>query len=217
MAVAGTRKAQRPRQETIRRREDILRAALATFGSKGFKAGSLAEVAEQVGITQAGVLHHFGSKDQLLLDVLEYRDQSDVEQLEGQHIPGGLELFRHLAKTAALNAQRPGIVQAFTVLSAESVTDEHPAQEWFRARYRQLRFEVRRALVTVCASDDPPAETAIDDATAAILAVMDGLQVQWLLDPEGVDMPRIVEKVMDELVDRLTTGNAAPPFPRPRD
>ena len=208
MAVAGARKAQRPRQETIRRREDILRAALATFGSKGFKAGSLAEVADQVGITQAGVLHHFGSKDQLLLDVLEYRDQSDVENLEGQHIPGGLELFRHLAKTAALNAERPGIVQAFTVLSAESVTDEHPAQEWFRARYRQLRFEVRRALVIVCASDDPPSETAIDDATAAILAVMDGLQVQWLLEPDAVDLPRSTAFAIEAILAHAIDGHA---------
>lgn len=208
MAIPEARKAQRPRAVTIQRRQDILKAALATFGSKGFKAGSLAEVAEQVGITQAGVLHHFGSKDQLLLDVLEYRDQSDVEGLEDKHIPGGLELFRHLAKTAALNAERPGIVQAFTVLSAESVTDEHPAQEWFRARYRQLRFEVRRALVVVCASDDPPSETAIDDATAAILAVMDGLQVQWLLEPDAVDLPRSTAFAIEAILAHAIDGHA---------
>ena len=208
MAVPEARKAQRPRAVTIQRRQDILKAALTTFGSKGFKAGSLAEVAEQVGITQAGVLHHFGSKDQLLLDVLEYRDQSDVEGFEDKHIPGGLELFRHLAKTAALNAERPGIVQAFTVLSAESVTDEHPAQEWFRARYRQLRFEVRRALVIVCASDDPPSENAIDDATAAILAVMDGLQVQWLLDSESVDLPRSTAFAIEAILARAIDGRA---------
>jgi hypothetical protein len=46
---------------------------------------------------------------------------------------------------------------------------------------------------------------------------MDGLQVQWLLDPSDVDMPRIVEKVMDELIDRLRTGKPAPPFPRAAD
>ena len=88
---AEARAPRQPRQATTERRAEILRAAANTFGSKGYKNGSLAEVAEQVGITHAGVLHHFGSKEQLLVEVLEYRDKEDVRDLEGQHIPGGLE------------------------------------------------------------------------------------------------------------------------------
>ena len=91
--------ARRPRQATSERREEILRAAANTFGAKGYKNGSLADVAEQVGMTHAGVLHHFGSKEQLLIEVLEYRDKEDVRDLEGQRIPGGLELFVHLLRT----------------------------------------------------------------------------------------------------------------------
>ena len=207
MTNPGARKPQRPRAETIRRREDILRAGLATFGSKGFKAGSLADVAEQVGITQAGVLHHFGSKDKLLLDVLDYRDAADVENLEGQHIPGGLDLFRHLATTARLNAERPGIVQAYAVLSAESVTAGHPAKEWFRHRYEQLRLEVTEALEIVCAKDDPPTPQAIDDAAAAILAVMDGLQVQWLLEPDAVDLARSTAFAIEAILAHAIEGH----------
>jgi AcrR family transcriptional regulator len=208
MAQPGARKPQRPRAETIRRREDILRAGLATFGSKGFKAGSLADVAEQVGITQAGVLHHFGTKDKLLLDVLDFRDAADVENLEGKHIPGGLDLFRHLATTAQLNATRPGIVQAYAVLSAESVTDGHPAKQWFRHRYEQLRIEVSEALGIVCAVDDPPTAEAIDDAAAAILAVMDGLQVQWLLEPDAVDLARSTAFAIEAILAFAIEGHA---------
>jgi len=82
-AAAPPRRARQPRQATADRRAEILRAAARTFGSKGYKNGSLAEVAEQVGITHAGVLHHFGSKEQLLVEVLEYRDKEDVRDLEG--------------------------------------------------------------------------------------------------------------------------------------
>jgi len=207
MTKPGARKPQRPREVTIRRREDILKAGLVTFGSKGFKAGSLADVAEQVGITQAGVLHHFGSKDQLLLEVLDYRDAADVENLEGKHIPGGLDLFRHLVTTAALNASRPGIVQAYAVLSAESVTDGHPAKAWFRHRYEQLRIEVTQALEIVCAKDDPPSSESIDDAAAAILAVMDGLQVQWLLEPDAVDLARATAFAIEAILARAIEGH----------
>jgi len=35
---------------------------------------------------------------------------------------------------------------------------------------------------------------------------MDGLQVQWLLEPEAIDMPRILSRTIDELVDRLKHG-----------
>src|SRR6187402_2459530 len=86
---AGARKPRQPRQATAERRAEILRAAANTFGSKGYMSGSLAEVAEQVGITHAGVLHHFGSKEKLLLEVLAYRDQADVANLAEKHIPDG--------------------------------------------------------------------------------------------------------------------------------
>src|ERR1035437_10477839 len=75
--------ARQPRPETVRRREEILRAAMATFGAKGYYNGSLVEIAEKVGITHAGGLHHFGSKDHLLIEVLEDRDRAGAQQLDG--------------------------------------------------------------------------------------------------------------------------------------
>ncbi|WP_375294479.1 TetR family transcriptional regulator, partial [Microbacterium sp.] len=89
----------RSRPETVRKRAEILHAAMETFGAKGFANGTLAEIADLVDMTHAGVLHHFGSKTQLLLEVLTYRDETDVADLVEKHIPGGLELFRHLVRT----------------------------------------------------------------------------------------------------------------------
>ena len=182
------------------RRREILDAAVEIFGSKGFAGGTLQEIADQVGMTHAGILHHFGSKDQLLLEVLLHRDETDVAHLEGQHIPDGLALFRHLVKTAFLNAQRAGIVQAYAVLSAESVTDDHPGRAFFQERYRNLREEVAHAFRVVCEEQGINSETNVADASAAILAVMDGLQVQWLLDPTAVDLGRASEFAIEAIV-----------------
>ena len=187
----------------MRRREDILKAALTTFGSKGYKNGPLTEIAEQVDMTHAGILHHFGSKDQLLLEVLSYRDESDVADLQDQHIPGGSALFRHLIKTAKLNMERPGIVQAYAVLSAESVTDDHPARDFFDNRYSVLRGEVGDAFRVVCAERGVTDLSAIEMGAAAILAVMDGLQVQWLLDPDAVDLGAASEFAIQSIVDAV--------------
>ena len=161
---------------------------MVTFGAKGYYNGSLAEIAEKVGITHAGVLHHFGSKDQLLIEVLEYRDRADVEHLTGHQAPTGLELFSHLIATARANMDRPGIVQTYTVLSAESVTDAHPGQAWFQERYQGLRAILVESLKQVCGSENLRPEAEIESAAEAIVAVMDGLQIQWLLDPEAVDL-----------------------------
>lgn len=178
---------------------------MTTFGTRGYNKGPLTEIAEQVGMTHAGVLHHFGSKDQLLLEVLRYRDESDVKDLEGQHIPDGIDMFEHLVKTALLNAQRAGLVQAYVVLSAESVTDGHPARDWFVERYRTLRGEAVHAFRRVCAERRIEEPDTVDRAAASIMAVMDGLQVQWLLDPEQVDLAEAsafaIEAIVAQVLD----------------
>ena len=147
--MSSQRRAVRPEGQATHPRPaggEILAAATRVFGSKGYHQGSLVDVAAQVGITHAGVLHHFGSKDKLLWEVLEYRDRVDVQHLEGKHIPGGIDLFRHLVITARLNADRRGIVQAYAVLTGESVTDGHPASTWVADRFAVLRGEISQAV-----------------------------------------------------------------------
>lgn len=200
----------RNRPETLARRREILDAAVEIFGSKGFVSGTLGDIAEQVGMTHAGILHHFGSKDQLLLEVLEHRDASDVAHLDGQHIPDGMPLFRHLVRTAFLNAQRAGIVQAYAVLSAESVTDDHPGREFFERRYRTLRAEVAHAFAVVCEEKGVSDPRRIGDASAAILAVMDGLQVQWLLEPDALDLGTASEFAIEAIVSAVLDPRPSP-------
>lgn len=199
-------KAKRPTR--AHRREEILAAATRVFGSKGYHQGSLVDVAAQVGITHAGVLHHFGSKDKLLWEVLEYRDRVDVQHLEGKHIPGGLDLFRHLVTTARLNADRRGIVQAYAVLTGESVTDGHPASGWVAQRFAVLRGEISQAvrdLATERAVELPDGEA--ERAANAVIAVMDGLQLQWLLAPEAVDLAEATRFAIESIL-TATLGSA---------
>ncbi len=207
MATSGS--SATPRPETERKREKILRAAIETFGTKGSTNGTLADIADQVGITHAGVLHHFGSKQNLLREVLEFRDQDDVAHLEGRHIPNGPALFVHLVDTARRNAERPGIVQVYTVLSAESVTDDHPATVYFQERYRTLRREIDAAFRELCAQEGVEDPGTIDRAAASILALMDGLQLQWLLDPTAVDLAKASAFAIEAIVNGVL--RPAPP------
>ncbi|WP_062298545.1 TetR/AcrR family transcriptional regulator [Demequina maris] len=205
-----TRRRSSPRPETAARRREILQAALEIFGQKGYNNGPLAEIADQVEMTHAGILHHFGSKDRLLVEVLRYRDESDVEGLDEQHIPGGIELFRHLVRTAFTNESRPGIVQAYAVLSAESVTDGNPGRSYFEERYTVLRGEVADALREMCRDRgvDEPANVA--RASASVLAVMDGLQVQWLLDRDNVELAEASRFAIEAIVTAVLDPRPSP-------
>jgi AcrR family transcriptional regulator len=58
----------------LTRRQQIVNAGLADFSSPGFHQGSLRDVAERAGLSQAGLLHHYPSKEQLLKAVFTWRD-----------------------------------------------------------------------------------------------------------------------------------------------
>ena len=208
--MTAERRQPRSRPETLARRREILDAAVEIFGSRGYTGGTLQEIADQVGMTHAGILHHFGSKHALLVEVLRHRDETDVADLDGQHIPDGMPLFRHLVRTALLNAHRAGIVQAYVVLSAESVTAGHPGRDFFEKRYRTLRAEVAHAFAVVCAERGITAPDTVDVASAGILAVMDGLQVQWLLDPDAVELARASEFAIEAIVSAVLSPAPSP-------
>lgn len=176
--------AARPRSEE--RRADILRAAFEVIAERGYRGASLAAVAERAGLTQQGLLHHYPSKEALLVAVLEERDQWDT----GGAGPAGREGWRLdlLASLVEYNAMRPGIVQTFSALLGESVTDEHPAREFFTRRYAQVRHDMAAVLRTEF-GDRLPGGLTPERAAPLLVAVLDGLQYQWLLDPDAVDMP----------------------------
>ena len=191
--------ARSPRAVGARRREEILGIAVETFATRGYHNASLAEIAERAGLTQAGLLHHFRSKTALLSSVLELRDNSEIEQL-GPERPRGIAFLNHLVDTVRRNAEREGIVRLYTVLSAESVTEGHPAQEFFRERYDGLRVMVTEALCEACELGEVRDDLDVEGVASAVIAVMDGLQVQWLLAPQSVDMAATTRRVIDALL-----------------
>ncbi|MFP3463938.1 TetR/AcrR family transcriptional regulator [Leifsonia sp. SIMBA_070] len=193
---------------TLERREAVLKAAMQVFGAHGYNKGALVEIAQQAGMTHAGVLHHFGSKEGLLVAVLRYRDGEAVGGVQGRPQVTGPAFLPHLLDTVEENTHQRGVVQTYAVLSAESVTEGHPAQEYFRSRMTKLREKLVAVLREVVGHG--PSEKELRDAASALIAVMDGMQVQWLLDPEAADMPAAVELVMNEIVDRLASGTTAP-------
>ncbi|MEV4686257.1 TetR/AcrR family transcriptional regulator [Microbacterium sp. LWH3-1.2] len=203
-AQAGTarRKARKPRGEyakSSQTRTAILDAALEVFSQSGYRAGSLREVAERVGMSEAGLLHHFRSKSALLLALLDYRDNLSRARVDFD-LPDGVEVLRALAELARFNAAQPGIVELYTTLSAEATSPAHPAHQYFIGRYNYGRNGVTGAFERVAAAGRLVAGVDPGRAAVATIALMDGLQVQWLLDPESTDMAEALHEVFRSLI-----------------
>jgi AcrR family transcriptional regulator len=163
------------------RRAEIVLAALEVIAERGYRGASMAAVAERVGLTQQGLLHYFPTKDALLVAVLEERDRWDA-------LPDSTLRLDLLDSLVEYNAMRPGIVQTFSALLGESVTEGHPAREFFTQRYGRVRGAMAEVLRAEY-GDRLPSGLTPERAAPLLVAVMDGLQYQWLLDPGSVDMP----------------------------
>lgn len=181
------------------KRREILDQAMALFGEAGYRGASLREIATRCGLSHPGLLHHFPTKQALLLAVLEHRDEVDGEWLSSRG--SGLAILRGLVELAALNATRPGIVELFTVLSAEATAADHPAHGYFVRRYETTVGLVERAFERVRAEGALRPEIEVAAAARQFVALMDGLQIQWLLSHRRLDMAAVLE---DHLRSRLT-------------
>jgi AcrR family transcriptional regulator len=170
------------------RRLQIVETATTLFASAGYRGTGLQGIAAEVGVTQAGLLHHFGSKEKLLEAVVAHRSEQDADLIATIIGEGGLAMFDRLALLAEHNKQRAGLSQLFTVLVAENLLPEHPAHDFFRDRYRALRGDILASLKKGRRRGEIRKDVDLKAVSWRIVAALDGLQTQWLLDPEEVDL-----------------------------
>lgn len=172
-------------------RQDIIDRALGAFGEAGYRGSSLREIAAGCGISHPGLIYHFPTKASLLLAVLEHRDAVDDAWLSPEATTGA-QTLRRLIELVALNAGRRGIVELFAVLSAEATATNHPAHAYFVRRYSNAVSSATRAYRELQAQGLLREEVDPTAAGPQFVALMDGLQVQWLHDRGRTDMPGII-------------------------
>lgn len=159
----------------------------------------MADIAKAAELTEPGLLHHFPSKTHLLMEVLKERDRIDSERMRatlqknGNHfLEAGTEVVEH-------NETVPGLVQLFTLLVAESISHEHPAHDFFIQRYQRERDFMVKAIAQAQQANEVRSDIPAETLGVLIFAIMDGLQVQWLLEPEKINMSEVFRVLLDLL------------------
>jgi AcrR family transcriptional regulator len=185
-----------PRLPAAERLRQITAISSTLIAECGFWGLSMQDVADRCGLTVPGVLRHVGSKTGLLVAVLAHRDVEDARSLREQlgagedevpdewseGGPDGVDLRQLCLATMRRNAEQPEIVRLFAVLEAESLTPSHPAHDYFAKRQRQALSAFTNLAQRI--TDRP------EILARHIVAMMDGLQLQWLRAPETVDLVR---------------------------
>ena len=195
----------------VAKREEILERALEVIAREGYRGASIKELAEAVGLSQAGLLHYFDSKEELFTEILRKRDEIDVVHY-GPVPPAGTDAVDLRSTYVGIirhNSDVPGLVQLFSRLSVDAADPEHPAHKYFIER----NDNIRRVFQTALAQQQAAGKLTdrVDAATLARVfqAVADGLQIQWMLDP-SVDMAATVEALFEALTTAPANNGSTP-------
>ncbi|MDO5682867.1 MAG: TetR/AcrR family transcriptional regulator [Propionibacteriaceae bacterium] len=179
-----------PLSKGARRREQILQTAVELFGEVGYRGTSLRDIALRVGITHPGLLYHFHSKQELLSAVLARRDDSDALRFGlTKDVENPRELLRRVLQLAAHNTTAPGMIELFATLSAEATDQDHPAHDFFQQRYSMIVAAFQEIFDRLEEAGELREGVDPSGLGVSLVALMDGLQVQWLYSPEVVDVP----------------------------
>jgi AcrR family transcriptional regulator len=187
-----------PYRKTAGTRIAILEAAFDVFSESGYHSGSLRDVARRVGMSNAGVLHHFPDKEALLEAMLDHRDEVDAETVRRLTRDGETALHA-LIQLVRSNSTKPEIVKLYAILSTEATAADHPGHIHFVARYGRTRAFVEDAFDSLARTGQLSSSVTPASAAIGTIAMMDGLQIQWLLDPDAVDMPRELSRYLGAL------------------
>jgi len=195
------KRAVRPRGEA--RRRAILDAAIELYAVRGFRGTGLAAIGERVGVSHAGVLYHFGSAQNLLHAVLEERDRRYATHFSRIFQEGGLNALRRLPEVARVNLESPGLAQLYTVLLTENLDADAPAHGYFLERRRHVHQTLCEMLASGQQRGELRRDVRVEEKADEIIAFMDGAQIQYLLDPERVDLLQLYESYVDGLLREL--------------
>ncbi|MFK0114111.1 TetR family transcriptional regulator [Streptomyces sp. NPDC091217] len=185
-----------------RRRAQIIEAAFTAFGQVGYRNASMVQLAAACGVSRAGLLHHFPTKESLLEAVLEERERQDDEHFfrSGAVNHDGLEYFASMIRLVAHNQANPLIVSLFAVLSSESTAADHPARPYFVTRYERARRQMQLAVDDLAHRGLLRPHVDPSGLAADLIAFIDGLQIQWLLSPDVIDMPDHLRTMLRSLI-----------------
>ena len=175
------------RKSPEERRGEILAAAARLISLKGYYGTSLKDVADEVGMSQPGLLHYVGNKEGLLALLItdDYDAHGTPEDFQRSGLPGsdpeGMSLPAYLRYLVRYNAGRAQMLRLYMILETEGFDPEHPLHDYFEDRPRLVWEHYSRYRWRI-----PPQVgewEAMRPTVRRCLEAMDGIQLRWMRRP----------------------------------
>jgi TetR/AcrR family acrAB operon transcriptional repressor len=192
----------RTKEEAAKTRQDLLNAALSIFSRQGFEATRLEDIAEAAGVTRGAIYHHFGSKTELFMALIEEASSQGGQVVEQAIASGGtfLEITRRvLVRTMELleTNHRFREVMALSLFKAGGSPE---LATFTQQRYEQARTQVEQIAGFFQAGIAQSAVRADLDASTvarAFLAYQNGLSMLWLSNQEAFSIRDQAEQLAE--------------------
>lgn len=171
----------------------LIEAAAEAFAEKGYRQTTMVDIADRAGISRGSIPWHFGSKDGLLLAVIEHTFVVATTSFSDHHRPGP-DGLADLTEQIAAFVQLP-VNRLLAGLMVQALEPDSP----IRHQYVELHATMRRIFASWAAQPHVgmrlPDGMTPDDFGTLMLGVTIGIHQQWRLAPERVDAQRAYDNL----------------------
>ena len=196
----------RTKADALATKSELLDAAERLFSAQGVSNTSMMQVAEAAGVTRGAIYHHFDNKLDLMDSMMERVrlpfDQM-LEQTSQRHLDNPLALLRaRLLNIVELLQRDPHTQSVINILFhiCEYVDETLPIH------FRHLR--ARNNCVDECTvllqqaieRGQMPASANPAQIVVGMVAMIDGIIYNWLLDPDYFNVIEAAEQALDTFI-----------------
>jgi AcrR family transcriptional regulator len=193
-----------PNRRGMRSRERVLDAAERVMAEEGFEATTLVRVVAESGIPESSVYHYYGSKDGILLAVMErgadrfFAGLPDPDRRLGS-------AREHLGQVVSAAVERlqehPSFLRLLIVFAIQPPRTNNGEVAAVVGRVRELALRRLRDQIGVAFGDDPDSGTT-DQLARFALAAFDGAFLASQTDPTVA-----LDQVLEPLAPGLVAGH----------
>lgn len=185
------------------RRQDFIEAAYETILERGLERTTVRAVAKKAGYTTGALVHYFGDKDELIQQALtQFGSEVRNQMLTAQRTSRGREALRELMLQALpTNRESAGRWRVWLALWYRSESSADMRNEE-RSRYSEWLGRLESVLRESVADGELPASISIADEARALVALIDGTGVQYLMSGARGSKKRMTTLV-DNCLERL--------------
>ncbi|WP_219470257.1 TetR/AcrR family transcriptional regulator [Nonomuraea rhizosphaerae] len=179
-------------------RERLLAAAVTCLQEKGYARTTARDLVAASGTNLASIGYHFGGKDALLSEAIASVFDAFIERVEQSIFGARVGTPREMLERAMAGLvdvfadMRPMLmlcIEGYPVAMRETVLREKLAAGYARSRRAGVDM-----LTRACAAMGLEAVGKPEVLVSVLIAITDGLMIQWLLDPDSTpDGQQVVE------------------------